>query len=75
MAISLNQAQTIVQKLSNEQLMKSYTDGSLPQFIVFSEMQNGLTRVGYFAGSNYNEAEEQLSIAQKENSSYWLLKK
>ena len=39
MAISLNQAQTIVQKLSNEQLMKSYTDGSLPQFIVFSEMQ------------------------------------
>jgi Phage tail lysozyme len=39
MALPLNQAQAIAQRLSNEQLMKSYTDGSLPQFIVFSEMQ------------------------------------
>ncbi len=39
MTISINQAQAIVQKLSNEQLMQSYTNGSLPQFIVFTEMQ------------------------------------
>lgn len=39
MAISLNQAQNIVQKLSNEQLMQEYTTGNIPQFVVFSEMQ------------------------------------
>lgn len=39
MAMSLNQAQAIVQKLSNDQLMRAYTDGSVPQFVVFSEMQ------------------------------------
>ena len=40
MAISLNQAQHIVQKLSNEQLMQEYTTGNIPQFVVFSEMQD-----------------------------------
>jgi hypothetical protein len=39
MALSLNQAQAIVQKLSNEQLMQAYTSGTIPQFVVFSEMQ------------------------------------
>lgn len=39
MALSLNQAQDIVQKLSNEQLMHAYTSGTVPQFVVFSEMQ------------------------------------
>ncbi len=39
MALSLNQAQDIVQKLSNDQLMQAYTSGTVPQFVVFSEMQ------------------------------------
>lgn len=39
MSLSLNQAQDIVQKLSNEQLMHTYTSGTIPQFVVFSEMQ------------------------------------
>lgn len=39
MTLSLNQAQDIVQKLSNDQLMQAYTSGTIPQFVVFSEMQ------------------------------------
>lgn len=39
MTLSLNQAQSIVQKLSNEQLMQAYTSGTVPQFVVFTEMQ------------------------------------
>lgn len=39
MALSINQAQDIVQKLSNEQLIQEYTRGNIPQFVVFSEMQ------------------------------------
>lgn len=39
MTLSLNQAQDIVGKLSNEQLMQAYTSGTIPQFVVFSEMQ------------------------------------
>lgn len=39
MALSLNQAYDIAQNLSNEQLMQAYTNGTLPQFVLFSEME------------------------------------
>jgi len=40
MAVNINEAQSIVKKLSSEQLIESYKNGSLPQFIVFSEMKS-----------------------------------
>ena len=40
MAANIYEAQSIVKRLSNEQLIESYKNGSLPQFIVFSEMKS-----------------------------------
>lgn len=42
---------------------------------ILLDTQGELTRVGYFAGPNFATAKEQLKAAQKEDSSYWLLKR
>ncbi len=42
---------------------------------ILIDPQGGLTRVGYFAGTNFATAKEQLKAAQKEDNSCWLLKK
>jgi hypothetical protein len=39
------------------------------------EKTNRLTRIGFAAGTDYEKAKIELSKAQAENPSFWLLKK
>lgn len=48
---------------------------SAQEILVYADPSSGLTKVGYYAGSNLNKAKEQLLAAQSQNPDYWLFKK
>lgn len=47
----------------------------IPNAVIFKEQYNGLTRVGYKAGSTFRESLSQLNTAQNRDSDCWLLTK
>jgi len=57
---------------ARELLQANYTSNEI---LVYSDPSSGLTKVGYYAGSNLPKAKEQLLAAQSQNPDYWLFKK
>ncbi len=62
-------------KKRNVEIAKNNLLQTQPEKNVFIEQGNRLTRVGYWAGNNMEAANELLTKAQRQNETYWLLKK
>jgi cell division septation protein DedD/nucleoid DNA-binding protein len=60
---------------SNVQSAKEKLEQKFPDSLILMEKGHRITRLGYSVGNDLAKAKEQLSAAQAEDSSYWLLKK
>ncbi len=59
----------------NVEAAKQRVHEKFPNAEILIERKNGLTKLGYLAGSNYTSAKEQLKKAQQDDASFWLMKK
>ena len=59
----------------NIEAAKQRLQQKFPDSIILVQKGNRLTKLGYSVGNNFWRAKEQLSAAQSEDSTFWLLKK
>ena len=59
----------------NIEAAKQRLQQKFPDSIILVQKGNRLTKLGYSVGNNFWRAKEQLSAAQSEDYSFWLLKK